>query len=77
MGVDSLCCCATMNGTGNPTAEMQALTLHRSTGSLLGVLNGPLAVGRVPAVPVPQLLLHLLPRCKQRHTRSLLYAEFA
>lgn len=52
------------------TVEMQALTLHCSTGSLLSVLNGPLAVSRVPVVPIPQPLLHLLPCCQQRNTLS-------
>lgn len=48
-------------------AAARALTLHRCTGSLLGVLNGPLAEG-VPAGFTLQLLLHLLPRCRQAHT---------
>lgn len=48
-----------------------ALTLHRSAGSLLGVLNGPLAEG-VPAASALQLLLHLLPRCRQARTKQCL-----
>lgn len=46
------------------------LTLHRSTWSLLGVLNGPLAVSWLPTITVPQLLLHFLPRCKQTNFYS-------
>lgn len=52
--------------------ETQVRTLHRSTGSLLTVLNGPLAIESrwVVTLPVPQLLLHLLPCCKRTHTQN-------
>lgn len=51
-------------------AETRAPTLHRSAGSLLGVLDGPLAEG-IPPGSTFQLLLHLLPSCSQTYTQRL------